>query len=79
MVCEQVSGAGKAGRANIGRELRRRVFHELYVSLSEVRFVERGWIVKTYNGRMIRSANRRKHLNNPDFNPIEFDGIKIRA
>jgi acyl-CoA synthetase (AMP-forming)/AMP-acid ligase II len=79
MVCEQVSGAGKAGRANISRELRRRVFHELYVSLSEVRFVERGWIVKTYNGRMIRSANRRKHLNNPDFNPIEFDGIKIRA
>jgi len=62
MVCEQVSGAGKADRANTSRELRRRVFHELYVSLSEVRFVERGWIVKTYNGRMIRSANRRKHL-----------------
>jgi len=62
VVCELVTGVGKADRANISRELRRRVFHELYVSLSEVRFVERGWIVKTYNGRMIRSANRRKHL-----------------
>jgi acyl-CoA synthetase (AMP-forming)/AMP-acid ligase II len=62
MVCELVSGAGKEDRANIRRELRRRVFHELYVSLSEVRFVERGWVVKTYNGRMVRSANRMKYL-----------------
>jgi acyl-CoA synthetase (AMP-forming)/AMP-acid ligase II len=62
MVCEPVTGIGKEERGNIGRELRRRVFHELYVSLSEVRFVEPGWIVKTYNGRMIRSANRMKFL-----------------
>lgn len=62
MVCELVPGIDKEERGNIGRELRRRVFHELYVSLSEVRFVASGWIVKTYNGRMIRSTNRMKYL-----------------
>ncbi len=62
MVCELTAGIRKEERGNIGRELRRRVFHELYVSLSEVRFVEPGWIVKTYNGRMVRSANRMKYL-----------------
>jgi len=62
MVCELATGVGQEDRANISRELRRRVFHELYVSLSEVRFVERGWVVKTYNGRMVRSANRTKYL-----------------
>jgi acyl-CoA synthetase (AMP-forming)/AMP-acid ligase II len=62
MVCEQVTGIDKEERGNIGRELRRCVFHELYVSLSEVHFVESGWIVKTYNGRMVRSANRMKFI-----------------
>jgi len=62
MVCELMTGIDKEERGNIGRELRRRVFHELYVSLSEVHFVESGWIVKTYNGRMVRSANRLKYL-----------------
>jgi fatty-acyl-CoA synthase len=62
MVCELTAGICKEKRGNIGRELRRRVFHELYVSLSEIRFVESGWIVKTYNGRMVRSANRMKYL-----------------
>lgn len=62
MVCELTAGIRKEERGGIGRELRRRVFHELYVSLSEIRFVEPGWIVKTYNGRMVRSANRTKYL-----------------
>jgi fatty-acyl-CoA synthase len=62
MVCELTAGIRKEERGNLGRELRRRVFHELYVSLSEIRFVESGWIVKTYNGRMVRSANRMKYL-----------------
>ena len=63
MVCELKAGIHREERGNIGREIRRRVFHELYVSVSEVRFVESGWIVKTYNGRMARSANRKKYLN----------------
>ena len=62
MVCELTSGTPKEERGNIGRELRRRIFHELYVSVSRIRFVESGWIVKTYNGRMVRSANRMKYL-----------------
>ena len=62
MVCELTNGIRKEERGNLARELRRRVFHELYVSLSEIRFVESGWIVKTYNGRMVRSANRMKYL-----------------
>jgi len=62
MVCELTSGTPKEERGNIGRELRRRVFHELHVSVSGIRFVESGWIVKTYNGRMVRSANKIKYL-----------------
>ena len=62
MVCELTAGIRKEERGNLGREIRRRVFHELYVSLSEIRFVASGWIVKTYNGRMVRSANRMKYL-----------------
>jgi len=62
MVCELTNGIRKEERGNLARELRRRVFHELYVSLSEIRFVESGWIVKTYNGRMVRSVNRKKYL-----------------
>ena len=62
MVCELAPGIDIEKRGDIGRELRRRVFHELYVSISEVCFVQPGWIIKTYNGRMIRSANRMKYL-----------------
>lgn len=62
MVCELATGIDIEKKGDIGRELRRRVFHELYVSLSEVCFVQPGWIIKTYNGRMIRSANRTKYL-----------------
>jgi len=62
MLCELKPGVPEEKKGEMARELRRRVFHELYVSLSEVRFVEPGWIIKTYNGRMIRSANRKKYL-----------------
>jgi len=62
IVCELMAGIPKEERGDIGRELRRSVFHELYVSVSEVRFVEPGWVIKTYNGRMVRSANRAKYL-----------------
>lgn len=62
ILCEPKPGIPERKTGEIARDLRRRVFQELYVSLSEVRFVPPGWIIKTYNGRMIRSANRKKYL-----------------
>jgi len=32
------------------------------VAVSEIRFVPRGWIIKTSSGALARSANRKKHL-----------------
>jgi acyl-CoA synthetase (AMP-forming)/AMP-acid ligase II len=46
----------------IDRELRRLVLQHLEVTLSDVRFVERGWVLKTSSGKITRSANRDKYL-----------------
>jgi fatty-acyl-CoA synthase len=49
-------------RLEVERALRRRVLEELDVTLSEVRLVERGWIVKSPSGKIARSDNREKYL-----------------
>ncbi len=41
--------------------IRRRVTQTLDVALSDVRLVDRGWVVKTPAGKMARSANREKY------------------
>jgi acyl-CoA synthetase (AMP-forming)/AMP-acid ligase II len=49
-------------RIQIERELRRRITQELDVTLGDVRLVERGWVLKTSNGKLARAANREKYL-----------------
>ena len=45
------------------RDLRKRVSSTLDVALSDVRLMnERGWIIKTSNGKVARAANREKYL-----------------
>jgi acyl-CoA synthetase (AMP-forming)/AMP-acid ligase II len=47
---------------DIDRTLRRAVLRELDVTLGDLRFVPRGWIVKTTSGKHARTANREKYL-----------------
>ena len=61
MVCDLKRKAGDAEKIDIERELRRRVHQELDVTLGEVHLVKKGWVVKTINGKIARSANREKY------------------
>jgi fatty-acyl-CoA synthase len=52
-----------AERWRIERELRRMVVQDLGISLSDVKLLpEKGWVIKTTNGKIARSANRDKYL-----------------
>jgi len=63
MVCEledgQLSGSE---RKKSEVELRRRVVQQSEVALSDIQFVERGWLIKTSSGKISRAANREKYL-----------------
>ncbi len=65
MVCELREEGKAEAQIAVERELRRRVTRHLDVALSEVRFVERGWVVKTPSGKVARAANREKYLRLP--------------
>jgi len=43
-------------------ELRRRVLQQSEIALSDIRFVEKHWLIKTSSGKISRSANREKYL-----------------
>ena len=60
-VCEVVGALDEGQRTAIVRELRRRAAQELDVVLSEVRLVDPGWVIKTSNGKLARSANRDRY------------------
>jgi len=62
MVCELREAGDQTLELAVERELRRRVTQQLDLALSEVRFVEKGWVVKTPSGKVARSANREKLL-----------------
>jgi hypothetical protein len=53
-------GASADVQREIEAEIRRRIVRHLDVAVGEVRFVERGWILKTSSGKLARAANRDK-------------------
>ena len=62
LVCESAQpGDGEQALA-LERAVRRAVTQALGVTLGELRFVERGWIVKTSSGKKARRENREKYL-----------------
>lgn len=61
MLCELRDGLGESERQRTDRELRRRVSEGLDIILGDLRFVEKGWIVKTTSGKLSRAANRDKY------------------
>ena len=62
MVCEILPDWDAGQRLTIERQLRRQVAHEVGVTLGDVRWVPRGWIIKTSSGKTTRPENRRKFL-----------------
>jgi acyl-CoA synthetase (AMP-forming)/AMP-acid ligase II len=62
LVCEVAPDADTARRADIERELRRRAAQELDIVLGDVRFVSKGWVIKTSNGKIAHQTNRDKYL-----------------
>jgi acyl-CoA synthetase (AMP-forming)/AMP-acid ligase II len=54
--------ADESDARDVERELRRRVLQEVDVALADVRRVERGWIVKTTNGKVARGVCRDRYL-----------------
>ncbi|MEX1247833.1 MAG: AMP-binding protein [Anaerolineales bacterium] len=59
VIAEATDGADTA---QAERELRAAIVKETEVTLGDLRFVPRGWIVKTSSGKHARSDNREKYL-----------------
>ncbi len=62
LVCEVQPDVGAATLDDIRKLLRRRAAQEHDVTLADVRLVEKGWVIKTSNGKLARPANREKYL-----------------
>ncbi len=62
LVCELDGHAGAAERKRIESALRQRALQLLDVTLSDVRLVERRWLLKSSSGKPARSLNRDKYL-----------------
>jgi fatty-acyl-CoA synthase len=63
MICElEDSAAGDDGKRAIEMDLRRRIVQRSEVALSDVRLVNKRWLIKTSSGKISRSANREKYV-----------------
>jgi hypothetical protein len=52
----------ESNKTQIERDLRSRVVQQADVTLSDVRFVDEHWIIKTSSGKIACSDNRAKYL-----------------
>lgn len=59
IICETSDGADLAAAE---QELRAKVVQETEVTVGDLRFVPRGWIIKTSSGKHARADNREKYL-----------------
>lgn len=63
MVCELRGKPDDPPPAEIERTLRRRTLQEFEIALADLCLTDqRGWVIKTSNGKIARSANRDKYL-----------------
>jgi acyl-CoA synthetase (AMP-forming)/AMP-acid ligase II len=63
--------AAKSGRQAIADEIRKRVTRGSDIALRYVHVVARNWLLKTSSGKIARSANREKYLQEMDaFSPL---------
>jgi acyl-CoA synthetase (AMP-forming)/AMP-acid ligase II len=62
MVCELVETPDGVELKAIESQLRRRIVQDLDVTLTDVRLVNKRWLIKTSSGKISRSANRDRYL-----------------
>lgn len=64
LVCEINENVDPAQNEGLARRIRHRILEEIGIALGNVCFVSRGWVVVTPIGKVVRSANRQKYLDN---------------
>jgi acyl-CoA synthetase (AMP-forming)/AMP-acid ligase II len=62
MVCELTDMPDSADMKQIERQLRQRIVQEIDITLSDVRLVHKRWLIKTSSGKISRTLNRDKYL-----------------
>ncbi|MCB0163626.1 MAG: AMP-binding protein [Anaerolineae bacterium] len=62
LVCELLNDDDKLKQNQIALQIRQRVFEQLDVSLADIHWVPKGWIIKTTSGKISRMANRQKYI-----------------
>jgi len=62
LLCETAPECDAAQQLAIERRLRSQVTQEFGVTLGDIRFLPRGWIIKTSSGKNARPDNRAKYL-----------------
>jgi acyl-CoA synthetase (AMP-forming)/AMP-acid ligase II len=79
MVCELRQDSTEEQKIEIERELRGRVVGELDLPIADLHLLDqRGWVVKTTNGKIARSANRAKYLKTLSRGPFR-EGLAIEG
>ncbi|MCB0193571.1 MAG: AMP-binding protein [Anaerolineae bacterium] len=61
LVCELSQSCDASSWHDIEQALRRRIFQTLQLTMGEIHPVKKGWIIKTPNGKLSRTANRQKY------------------
>ncbi|MBF0451814.1 MAG: AMP-binding protein [Candidatus Magnetomorum sp.] len=64
LVCEIKNNKDQTNINLYKFQIRQIVFQELDITLGDIRFVSKGWIVKTSSGKISRSANGKKYVEN---------------
>jgi fatty-acyl-CoA synthase len=62
LVCDMASNADASHSYDLELKIRERCKQQLDISINEIVFVPKSWIVTTVNGKMPRRANRDKYL-----------------
>ncbi len=62
VVCESRGRLADEEQRAIKRQIRQAVLQALDIVLGDVRLVPRGWVIKTTSGKIARSANQKKYL-----------------
>ena len=62
VVCELRRHLDEIEHDRMVHQIRREVLQQLDISLADVRFVNRNWVIKTTSGKIARSANKQKYI-----------------
>ena len=68
LVCELARKLSEPEQKPIEKELRQRIGETLDIALFDVRFVGKGWVLKSSSGKLARNGNRQKYL-------VQFQGV----